>query len=260
MRFDGKVVIVSAGSSGIGLACVERFLQSGARVLNADRSPLTPEAEDHLGPLAQNVTWIEADFSHRADISRIVPHCLRTFGAVDILVNNAAYTDHIGGELGSTNLSEWQRQLDITLTGTYLLTQATLEAMRKQSCGVIVNVASIGGMLPFASAAAYSIAKAGILQMSRSVAIDYGRFGIRCNAVAPGPIDTPTFASIKQVPAELADREARTALGRIGQPGEVAAVVAFLASEEASYLTGVTIPVDGGWSACQWSPHLGPRN
>lgn len=259
MWFDGCNVIVSGGSSGIGLACVERFVQLGARVLNADRAPFSQDTLDRLGALAENVAWMEADLGMEADATRIVPHCMQTFGDVDVLVNNAAYVDHKGGDIGTTDIFEWRRQLDITLTGTFLLTRAAIESMRQKQRGAIVNVASIGGLLPFASSASYSIAKAAILQLTRSVAIDYGRYGIRCNAVAPGAIDTPTFASIKSVPEELADREERTALGRIGLPKEVAGVVTFLASDEASYVTGVTVPVDGGWSAFQWNPHLGPR-
>ena len=112
---------------------------------------------------------------------------------------------------------------------------------------------------PFGEGTAYCTAKAAVLQFTRSVAIDYGLRGIRCNAVCPGAIDTPTFGSIKNVPYELADREARTALGRIGQPEEIGAAVAFLASADASYVTGATLVVDGGWIASHWNPRLGPR-
>jgi NAD(P)-dependent dehydrogenase (short-subunit alcohol dehydrogenase family) len=123
-----------------------------------------------------------------------------------------------------------------------------------------VNVASIGALRPFANALAYCTAKAAILQLTRSIAIDYGRSGIRCNAVCPGAIDTPAFSTIRSQPYELADREARTALGRIGTPEEVAAAVYFLASDEAAYITGTVLTVDGGWDASQWSDQLGPRS
>ena len=259
MTFDGHNVIVSGGSSGIGFACVRQFASLGAHVLNADRAPFTQEALADLGPFVDRVAWIEVDLGIEADVRTIVPRCAKRFGRVDVLINNAAYVDHKGGSIGETDLQEWRRQIDITVTGTYLLSQSAIESMQCAKRGAIVNIASIGGILPFASAAAYSVAKASILQLTRSIAIDYGRLGIRCNAVAPGPIDTPTFSSIKQIPVELADREARTALGRIGSPAEVASVVAFLASDHASYITGVTVPVDGGWSAYQWNPNLGAR-
>jgi NAD(P)-dependent dehydrogenase (short-subunit alcohol dehydrogenase family) len=132
--------------------------------------------------------------------------------------------------------------------------------MIKRGGGAIVNTSSIGGINPFNQGAAYCTAKAAILQFTKSVAVDYGLQRIRCNAVCPGATDTPTFSIIKNVPYELADREARTALGRIGRPEEVAAAVAFLASDDASYITGAALVVDGGWIASHWNPRLGPRN
>lgn len=252
MRFDGKTVLVTGGSRGIGLACVQAFVRLGARVVNADIIP--PDDRDDA-----NVVWCECDLGDQRLVRNVVAFCRAQAGAPEILVNNAAYVDHKGGALGETPLAEWQRQLDITLTGTFLLTTDVLGSMADRGGGSIVNIASIGGMLPFASSAAYSIAKAGILQMTRSVAIDYGRRGIRCNAVAPGPVDTVTFASIRQDAYELRDRESRTALGRIGRAEEIANAVVFLASDEASFITGAMLVVDGGWSASQWSPHLGPR-
>lgn len=256
MRFDNKTVIITGGSHGIGFACVQIFARLGANVLNVDVAPTESEMQ---GDPAR-VVWCEADMGDQKSVHTILPYCKKQFGEPHILVNNAAYVDHKGGALGETPVTEWQRQLDVTLTGTFLLTNDVLASMVERGSGSIVNIASIGGLQPFASAAAYSIAKAGTLQMTRSVAIDYGRQGIRCNAIAPGPIDTATFSSIKQDAYELHDRECRTALGRIGRAEEVASAVAFLASEEASFITGATLVVDGGWSAAQWTPHLGPRD
>jgi NAD(P)-dependent dehydrogenase (short-subunit alcohol dehydrogenase family) len=158
-----------------------------------------------------------------------------------------------------TGKAEWQKQIDVTLSGTFGMSKACLPTMIEQQSGVIVNMGSIGGLAPFANTAAYCTAKAAIIQLTRSIAIDYGRQGIRCNAVCPGAVDTPAFGNIKSDPYELADREARTALGRIGRPEEIALTVAFLASTDASYITGATLVVDGGWSVTQWSDHLGPR-
>jgi NAD(P)-dependent dehydrogenase (short-subunit alcohol dehydrogenase family) len=203
--------------------------------------------------------WQEADLGDQSVPSAAVQRVLSKHGRVDVLINNAAYTAHKGGALLDTSAAEWQKQIDITLSGTFGMSKACLPAMVEQSSGAIVNMGSIGGLSPFANTVGYCTAKAAIMQLTRSIAVDYGRQGIRCNAVCPGAIDTPAFSSIKSQPYELADREARTALGRIGQPEEIAAAVAFLASYEASYITGATLVVDGGWSVTQWSDRLGPR-
>lgn len=259
MRFKDKVVILTAGSSGIGLACLRQMLREGAMVYYLDLVP-TADSEVKSAIAEGRAFWREADLGNESVPAEAVRQALAAYGRVDVLINNAAYTAHKGGAVLDTSAAEWQRQIDITLSGTFGMSKACLPAMIKQGRGVIVNMGSIGGLTPFANTAAYCTVKAAILQLTRSIAIDYGRQGIRCNAVCPGAIDTPTFSSIKSQPYELADREARTALGRIGRPEEIAAAVAFLASPEASYITGATLVVDGGWSVTQWSDRLGPRS
>ena len=254
MRFRDKVVIITAGSSGIGLACLRQMLREGAVVHNLD---LVPPAASDLR--SEDSLWIEADLGDADTPARAIRHVLSLRGHIDVLINNAAYTAHQGGALLETSMTEWQRQLEVTVSGTFAMSKACLPAMIEQGAGAIVNVGSIGGLSPFANTAAYCTAKAAVLQLTRSIAVDYGRHGIRCNAVCPGAIDTPAFNTIKSQPYELADREARTAMGRIGRPEEIAAAVAFLASSEASYITGATLVVDGGWSVTQWSDRLGPR-
>jgi len=259
MRFREKVVVITAGSFGIGRACVEMMLQEGAFVHNLDRArPALEDARTYRQ--GDREFWIEADLGDGKVPDRAVQQVLSAHGRIDVLINNAAYTAHRGGALLQTDESEWQKQLDITVLGTVGMSKACLPAMIEQKSGSIVNMGSIGGIFPFANTVAYCAAKAAILQVTRSVAIDYGRQGIRCNAVCPGAIDTPTFRSIKEDSYELADREARIALGRIGRPEEIASVVAFLASSDASYITGTTVVVDGGWSVTQWSDRLGPRD
>ncbi|MCU1222748.1 MAG: hypothetical protein JWQ42_841 [Edaphobacter sp.] len=258
MRFKDKVVIITAGSSGIGRACVERMLQEGAFVHNLDLVRPALEGVNARGE-DEREFWMEADIGDGKVPARAAQQVLSSHGRIDVLINNAAYTAHRGGALLQTDEGEWQKQLDVTVSGTFSMSKACLPVMIEQRGGSIVNMGSIGGLLPFANTVAYCTAKAAIMQLTRSVAIDYGQHGIRCNAVCPGAIDTPTFQSIKANPYELADREARTALGRIGRPEEIASAVAFLASTDASYITGATLVVDGGWSVTQWSDRLGPR-
>jgi 3-oxoacyl-[acyl-carrier protein] reductase len=259
MRFESKIAIVTAASSGLGLACAHRLASEGAKVLNVDLHPPNPDADAKFVGLPGEWMSLEGDLGDASMPQMVVERAKKIWGGIDILVNNAAYTDHKGGSALETSETEWRRQLDVTLTGTFLMTKACIPAMIERGGGAIVNTSSIGGLNPFGRTMAYSTAKAAILQLTRSIAIDYGLQKIRCNAVCPGPIDTATFRGIKDIAYELADREARTALGRIGQPEEVAAAVAFLASEESSYITGSTLVVDGGWSASQWNPRLGPR-
>lgn len=259
MRFQDKIAIVTAASSGIGLACAHRLASEGARVLNADVHKPSDEVEQRFQNLLGQWHWIEADLGERDVPARVLSRALQLWGGVDVLVNNAAYVKDQSGAALQTDLEQWDRQFAITLTGTFLMTKACLPEMIKRGGGSIVNISSIGGINPFSEGTAYCTAKAAILQFTRSVAIDYGLKGIRSNAVCPGAIDTPAFSVIKNVPYELADREARTALGRIGQPEEIAAAVAFLASSDASYVTGATLVVDGGWIASHWNPRLGPR-
>ena len=259
MRFQSRTVIVTGGSSGIGLACARGFAAEGARVLNADIQRPSQEADSTFRDLPGDWRWVEADLGDPGVPCRVAEHALALWGKVDVLVNNAANMIDQYGALLDSSLEQWNRQSDISLRGTFLMTKCCVPEMIKRGGGTIVNVSSVGGITPFSQRVAYCTVKAAILQFTRSVAIDYGLQGIRCNAVCPGAIDTPAFSSTRDDPYELADREARIALGRIGKPEEVVAAIKFLASDEASYITGATLVVDGGWAASSWSPRLGPR-
>jgi NAD(P)-dependent dehydrogenase (short-subunit alcohol dehydrogenase family) len=259
MNLPGRVVLLTGGSAGIGLACVRRMLSEGAQIHIVDLH--TTADRDVVDAMADGrAISTEADLGDQSTPAKAVQRTLAKWGRLDVLINNAAYTTHRGGALLETTDEEWQRQMDVTLRGSFGMCRAVVPQMLEQGRGSIVNVASIGALRPFANTLAYCTAKAAILQLTRSIAIDYGRSGIRCNAVCPGAIDTPAFSTIRSQPFELADREARTALGRIGSPEEVAAAVYFLASDEAAYITGTTLTVDGGWDASQWSDQLGPRS
>jgi NAD(P)-dependent dehydrogenase (short-subunit alcohol dehydrogenase family) len=235
------------------------MLQEGARIHIVDLRIINdPDVLDAIA--VGRAVFTEADMGDKSTPAQAVQRTLTQWGHLDVLVNNAAYTTHRGGALLDTSDEEWEQQMNVTLRGTFGMCRAAVPPMLEQGAGSIVNVASIGGLRPFANTLAYCTAKAAVLQMTRSIAVDYGTGGIRCNAVCPGAIDTPAFSGIRSRPLELADREARTSLGRIGTPEEVAAAICFLASDEAAYITGATLTVDGGWDASQWSDRLGPRS
>ncbi len=239
MRFSERVAVVTGAGTGIGRAIAERFGAEGARVVVADIDAASAQrvAEGIPGASAAAVDVTDRE-SVRALLGRM---------DVDVLVNNAGgSTDAAFEELSE---QEWDRDVDLCLKGTFLCTQAVLPAMRRRRAGAIVNIASVNGLAHFGNEA-YSAAKAGILALTRSVAVRYGPDGVRCNAVAPGTVRTASWDDrVRDDPGRLDRVAAWYPLGRVGAPGDIASAVLFLASGEAAWITGVTLPVDGGLMA-----------
>jgi len=249
MRLANKVALVTGAASGIGRAIAVRLAQEGAQVTVVDLNAAGgEETVAQIRATGGEALFVHADVADEADVQRAIDATVETFGGLHVLVNNAAWM--AGFQTATeTSVEEWDRALAVDLKGPFLFCKYALPHLVAAGGGAVVNIASVGGLVGFAGYAAYCSAKGGLIQLTRSVAIDYGPQGVRANAICPGYIDTPGVAEA------TADQEALrpvlanyTVLGRLGRPEEVAAAALFLASDEASYVTGTTLCVDGGWT------------
>ena len=243
MRLEGRTALVTGGASGIGAATARRLAAEGARVWVADID--LPGAQSVAGEVDGGA--VEMDVADVASVRAAVAEA----GEVDVLVNNAG-TDRFAFFV-NTDDALWDFVLGVNLRGTIAVTHAVLGGMQQRGRGAIVNVASEAGRVGSQGSAVYSAAKAGVIGFTRAIARESSRFGVRVNAVAPGPIDTPLLNAAPEEYGEIGERLkqgmiASTSMRRIGQPEEVAAAIAFLASDDASFVTGQTINVSGGLS------------
>jgi NAD(P)-dependent dehydrogenase (short-subunit alcohol dehydrogenase family) len=243
MRFTNKVVIITGASSGIGRATALQFAQENAQVVVAD---VNDEGGQETVAMIRNngheATYCHADVSVASDVQGMVHTAVETYGRLDVLHNNAFWNQ--AGTMVELEEDGWDRTLDVCLKALYLGCKYAIPEMLKTGGGVIVNTASVHSIVSFNRYAAYDAAKAGVLGLTKSVALDFGP-QIRCNAVLPGAI-YPTGAWAG-VPAEAAEAFARgVPMKRLGHPDDIARAVAFLASDDASFITGAALVVDGG--------------
>jgi NAD(P)-dependent dehydrogenase (short-subunit alcohol dehydrogenase family) len=240
MDFSSQVALITGGASGIGAGIATRFLEAGASVAILDLNP--------AAPLPRSLS-LTGDVSSEDDTRSAVEKTVQAFGRLDVLVNNAAV--EINGDVTTTSPADWDRQLAVNLRGAYLLSRFAVPHLRVHG-GSIINISSVHAITSWPGCPAYDASKAGLLALTRAMALDHGPEGIRVNAICPGYIDTPLMEkALRNVPdreAELKRILSLHAVGRIGTALDIAGAVLFLASPAASFITGTTLIVDGGLS------------
>ena len=247
MDFSNQTVLVSGAASGMGEASAREFAAAGAKVVLLDRNQ---ESATRVAAEIGATSPLIGDVSDPQFCRQAVAECLRRHQRLDVLVNAAGII--LRADALNTSDAQWQRVLDVNVNGVFFLSRAALEPMKKQRRGVIVNFGSIWGEVGAAGVVAYCASKGAVHQITRAMALDHVKEGIRINAVCPGEVNTPMLASQRSQPvtSELLEQLAETVpLGRLAEPIEIARVVLFLASASASYMTGSMVAVDAGYSA-----------
>ncbi|MGM0471124.1 MAG: SDR family NAD(P)-dependent oxidoreductase [Bacillota bacterium] len=246
MRLTDKVAIVTGGASGIGAATVRDMVAEGAEVLIADLDDQQGEQlAQELDQKEQRVIYHHADVSQEEQVAEMIKRAEKEWGRLDIIFSNAGIGDQAVSD--QLSLAQWQQVIDINLTGVFLSAKHAIPLMKQDGGGSIVNCSSILGHVGQAETASYTAAKGGVTNLTRALAAEYAADGIRVNAVCPGYIDTPLIADLDdEVVKQLISLHP---LGRLGQPEEIAKAVTFLASDDASFITGENLLVDGGYTA-----------
>lgn len=241
--FNEKVAVITGGASGIGLATAKKLLGEGSNVVLVDWNQ---DVSDIAKSLSNNCIGIKCDVSSDTDVQKCVNEVIEKFGHIDYLVANAG----IGGgpnKAHEVSVDEWNKVIGVNQTGIFLMNKYAIGEMLKTGGGAIVNTSSMYGLVGTTMSFAYSASKGAINQMTRSLALTYARDNIRVNAIAPGYVDTPILAS---VPKEMKDAMAnQLPVGRLGEDTEIANLICYLLSDNATFITGAIVPIDGGFTA-----------
>ena len=257
MRLKDKVSLITGAASGIGAATARTFAREGAAVVVAD---INDEGGDRMVNQIRDAggtaEFVRADIGQPKEVEAMIKAAVDRFGQLDILHNNAIMAT--AGHIGEITLTGWQKTIDVGLTAYWYATKCAIAEMMPRKRGAIVNTASISGLGGDYMMGAYNAIKAGVINLTRTTAIEYARKGIRCNAVCPGPITTPALLNVLKIePKQITDQICEAIpMGRLGDPQEIANLVLFLASDEASYITGAYFVADGGLTAHTGMPSL----
>jgi NAD(P)-dependent dehydrogenase (short-subunit alcohol dehydrogenase family) len=251
-RFEGRVAVITGGASGIGLASARRLASEGAKVVIADLTP-------HSGKAAADEVdgvFVQADVTDAEQVEALYRTTAEQFGSIDVAFNNAGISPPEDDSILTTGIEAWERVQRVNLTSVYLCCKAVLPYMQRQGKGSIVNTASFVAVMGAAtSQISYTASKGGVLAMSRELGVQFARENIRVNALCPGPVNTPLLKELfAKDPERAARRLVHVPVGRFAEPEEIAAAVAFLASDDASFITASQFLVDGGISGAYVTP------
>ncbi|MEK2490529.1 3-oxoacyl-ACP reductase [Kitasatospora purpeofusca] len=252
-RLVGRTAVITGAGSGIGLASAHRLAAEGARVVCAD----IDETAGRAAAEAVGGLFVHTDVTDPAMVEALFDEAYETFGSVDVAFNNAGISPPEDDSILTTGLDAWRRVQEVNLTSVYLCCRAVLPYMRRHGRGSIINTASfVARMGAATSQISYTASKGGVLAMSRELGVQFAREGIRVNALSPGPVDTPLLRELFAAdPERAARRLVHVPLGRFARPEEIAAAVAFLASDDSSFMTAGEFLVDGGISGAYVTPH-----